>query len=68
MPLFSEFKVRGNQRHVALLVAVGLSLAAFPVYLHSKAPKERTDHYAATKKRNREQRLQWMHSPDMPTK
>ena len=68
MPVFSEFKVWGNQRKVALILGVGLALAALPVYLHSKAPKERSDHYAAAKKRTREQRLHWMHSPEMPTK
>ena len=66
MNIFTEIKVAGNQRRIAVLVGIGFVLGAIPVYMHSRGPPEKRDAYHAQKKRQREQRLAWMQSDEMP--
>mmetsp|Transcript_19070 Transcript_19070/g.32671 ORF Transcript_19070/g.32671 Transcript_19070/m.32671 type:complete len:111 (-) Transcript_19070:1024-1356(-) len=63
-----------NQRKVVLQVGVCLCLAAIPVwglpYLRRNEPVQpkKEDAYMATKKKNREERMKWIESDDMPYK
>jgi hypothetical protein len=56
------------QSRVALLVGLGCALCAWPVYMHSRAPKGVENPYAAAKLRERRQRFEWYESDEMPSK
>lgn len=59
---------RVPQWRVALLVGVGLAIAAVPVYMHSRRPEGVENPYAASKKRVRDERFAWYLSDEMPSK
>jgi hypothetical protein len=57
-----------SQWRVAVMVGVGLALAAVPVWMHSRAREGVVNPYAAAKQRTRDERYAWYQSDDMPTK
>lgn len=58
--LFKEVRgIPGVQGKVAVLVAIGFTLGAIPVYMHWKDP-DKNSPYAAAKKIRRAERLEWM--------
>jgi hypothetical protein len=57
------------QWRVALLVGAGFALGALPVAMHAMNSKEGVESpYAASKKRQREERFAWYESDEMPPK
>lgn len=56
------------QSRVLLLVGVGLGLCAVPVAMHSRQPQGIENPYAASKRRQREERFAWYESDEMPSK
>jgi hypothetical protein len=66
---FKEVRTATPQWRVLLIFGIGAALAAWPVYMHAQGGGgERTDAYAAAKKKTRDDKLRWMHSDEMPSK
>jgi hypothetical protein len=64
---FKEVRTATPQWRVLLIFGAAAAMAAAPVYMHSHGG-ERSDAYAAAKKKTREDKLRWMHSDEMPSK
>ena len=56
------------QSRVLLLVGVSLGVCAVPVIMHSRRPEGVENPYAASKRRQREERFAWYESDEMPSK
>jgi hypothetical protein len=69
MMFFKEVRSATPQWRVMLIFGAAAAMAAAPVYMHAQGGGgERSDAYAAAKKKTREDKLRWMHSDEMPSK